>query len=214
MPGKWIGRVLPLFTFGIVCSTSLAASPFSQNPQHPSEPVSETLAASLRGSGGGLQRRAALSDFFIDVFQVYSLPLSVSSASLEKTRTGGLLKLFVSNNSSEQILGIRYWLLVVDSDNKVRRAVDQSEGLKLNAYAAKAISLSAPSKLKIGTDDRVYLVLAQVIGRESIWEVRQARQALQDYVKGNSYAIPSVLRVLNQVDAPLGLSPIFLRTRP
>ena len=173
-----------------------------------------TLGTALRGSAAGLQHPSAPPAILIDVFQVDSLPLGISNASLERTKTGGSLKLSVSNSSDEQILGIRYWLFVVDSDNKVRRAVDQSESLKLNAYSAKTVSFSAPLRLKIGSDDRVFLVVAQVIGRESIWAVRQAREALQDYVKGDGYTMPSVLRVLNQVDSPIGFSPIFLRPKP
>jgi hypothetical protein len=52
-------------------------------------------------------------------------------------------------------------------------------------------------------------VLAQVIGRDSIWEVQQAKSALLAYVKGDGYTMPAVLRLLNQVDSPIGFSPIF-----
>lgn len=208
-----------MFSFALLCNASLAASAIQNPPvpfQNPSDPMNEeraTLANALRGSAAGLQHPAGPPAILIDVFQVYSLPLVISDASLERTRTGASLKLSVSNSSNEQILGIRYWLLVVDADNKVRRAVDQSESLTLNAYAAKTVSFFAPSRLKIGSDDRVFMVVAQVIGRESIWEVRQAREALQDYVKGDGYTMPSVLRVLNQVDSPIGFSPIFLRPK-
>jgi hypothetical protein len=103
--------------------------------------------------------------------------------------------------------------LVVDSANKVRRATDQSEGLKLDAYAARAISFPSPPAFKTAADDRVFLLLAQVIGRDSIWEVQQAKNALLAYVKGDGYTMPSVLRLLNQVDSPIGFSPIFLKPK-
>jgi len=217
IPGHKIGRALPVCSFALICNATLAAAAGNQNPAVPSEglsePVMEVLATSLRSSGGGLQHRPALPETPIEIFPVDGLPLGIGSASLARSRTGRLLQLSVSNNSDEPILGIRYWLLIVDSENQLRRALDQSEGLRLDAYATKGISFSAPSRLKIGSNDRVFMVVAQVIGRESIWEVRRARESLLDFVKGAGYTMPSVLRVLNQVDAPLGLSPIFLRQK-
>ena len=35
-----------------------------------------------------------------------------------------------------------------------------------------------------------FWLLAQVIGRDSIWEVQQAKSALLAYVKGDGYTIP------------------------
>ena len=198
------------------CNASLAAPAGIQNPtallQNPAEPLiveRSMLVNSLRASGSGLQDPSISQEISIDVFQIYSLPLSISNASFRKTKRGDAIKLFISNSANEQILGVRYWLVVVDSANKVRRAVDQSEGLKLDAYSAKAVSIPAPPRLKTGPDDRIFLVLAQVIGRDSIWEVQQAKSALLAYVKGDGYTMPVVLRLLNQVDSPIGFSPIF-----
>ena len=76
----------------------------------------------------------------------------------------------------------------------MRSTVDESESLKLDAYASKEESFRPPSRLKIGNDDRVFLVVAQVIGRESIWEVQKAKEALQAYAKGEDFSTPRVLR--------------------
>jgi hypothetical protein len=207
---------LPVFSFAIACNVSLAASAGIQNPPAPlqklPDPLIEersTLVTSMRASAAGLQDRSVASEIPIDVLQVDSLPLGVSNALFSKTKKGDWLKLSISNSSNEQILGVRYWLLIVDPANQVRAALDQSDGLKLDAYAAKAVSFPTPPRLKISDDDRVFLVLAQVIGRESIWEVQQARNALLAYVKGEGYPSPKVLRLLNQVDSPIGFSPLF-----
>ena len=214
-------RALPVFCFTIICSASLAPAAGMQTPvvalQTPSDPRLEqrsTLAAALRASAAGLLQQPASPEVPIDVFQIYNLPIALSNASFRTTKRGDSLKLVISNSSNEQILGVRYWLLVVDSANRVRRAADQSESLKLDAYSAKAVSFPAPPRWQIVDDERVFLVLAQVIGRDSIWEIQQARSALLSYVKGDSYSMPSVLRILNQVDSPIGFSPIFLKRKP
>jgi hypothetical protein len=148
----------------------------------------------------------------IDTLPIDNLPLGISEASFRKTKKGESLKLSIANSSDEQIFGVRYWLLIVDSANKVLRVVDQSENVKFEAYSAKTVSFPAPSG-KVSDDDRIFLVVAQVIGRNSIWEVQQAKTALLAYAKGDPYATPNVVRMLNQVDSPIGFSPIFLLPR-
>jgi hypothetical protein len=220
MPMQRIARALPVFSFAIVCNAPLAASAGIQRAtvplQNPFDPLREersTLVTSLRASAAGLQDQFILTEIQIDVLQVYGLPLGISNASFRKAKKGDRLKLSISNSSSEQILGVRYWLVIVDSTNQVRRALDQSDSLKLDAYSAKAVSFSTPPRWKIGDDDHIFLMLAQVIGRDSIWEVQQTKSALLAYVKGDGFTMPNVLRLLNQVDSPIGFSPIFLRQK-
>lgn len=214
-----VGKALSVLCFAMICNASPAISAGIQDPPGPLPGPEDaliekhsTLVTSLRASGAGLQDPAAL-EVPIDVLQIDSLPLGIGNASFRKTRKGDWLKLSISNSSNEQILAVRYWVLVVDSANKVRSAFDQSESLKLDAYSGQAVSFRAPPRWQIGADDRLFLVLAQVIGRDSIWEVQQARNALQAYVKGEGFNLPKVLRMLNQVDSPIGLSPIFLKQK-
>ncbi len=47
------------------------------------------------------------------------------------------------------------------------------------------------------------LMLEQVVSRESIWEVVKAKEAFEAYARGDYSVMPVVLRVANQVDAPL-----------
>ena len=147
------------------------------------------------------QDPAEPQDVFIDSLQISELPLAFSRVSLTKIKGEFVLKLTAANSSNEELLGVRYWLLAIDSNNKVRSTADESESLKLDAYASKEASFRPPSRLKIGNDDRVFLVVAQVIGRESIWEVQKAKEALQAYAKGEDFSTPRVLRVMNQVDS-------------
>jgi hypothetical protein len=46
-------------------------------------------------------------------------------------------------------------------------------------------------------------MVEQVISRESIWEVVKAKEAFDAYARGDYSVTPVVLRVANQVDAPL-----------
>ena len=201
------------FMAAIIGNADLAIADSPQNLSDSLVVERATLVRLLGASGAGLQNPSATTELSVDVFHIYSLPLGISNASLRKTKRGAWLKLSISNSSDEQILGVRYWLLVVDSTNKVRLAIDQSESLKLDSYSAKAVSFPMPPKWHCADDDRVFLVLAQVIGHDSIWEVQQAKNALMAYVKGEGYTMPSVLRLLNQVDSPIGFSPILLRPR-
>ena len=47
---------------------------------------------------------------------------------------------------------------------------------------------------------RLIFMLEQIVGRESIWEVVKAKDALQAYASGDFSIAPSVLRVPNHVD--------------
>ena len=104
------------------------------------------------------------------------------------------------DNSDERILGFTYQLLVLDSANKLRMIIGQNATLKLAGYATKDLTLRPPEKLKIQSGDRVVLLVEQVIGRESVWEVLNSRAALEAYGKGD-YLEPEVTQVLNQVDS-------------
>ena len=46
-------------------------------------------------------------------------------------------------------------------------------------------------------------MVEQVISREWIWEVVKAKDALEAYARGDYSVMPAVLRVANQVDAPM-----------
>ena len=137
-----------------------------------------------------------------EVFQVLELPLTVSNPSLVKTRSGFLLKCSLANASEFRQLGFRYSLAVVDTANEPRIIANRSEGFTLAPYQTKNVTFKTPLRLSLKGDERVVLMVEQLISTDYIWEVLQAKEALTRYAAGDYSTTPHVLRVLNQVDAP------------
>jgi hypothetical protein len=107
-----------------------------------------------------------------------------------------------SNNSDQQIAGLSYLLVLVDANNKVQPALIRTESCKLAAYETRTITFRTPLRLKVERGARLELMLEQVLGVQSIWQVLKARQTLEAYAAGDYSLTPSVLRVPNHVDAP------------
>ena len=140
-------------------------------------------------------------DLSVEVFQVLDLPLSVHEALLVKAEKGYLLKLALANSSELKIIGLRYSLMSIDSENQVRLRVNRTEGFSILPYKTKSLTFKTPIRFK-ANGERLVLMIEQVISRESIWEVVKAKDALDAYARGDYSVIPVVLRVANQVDAP------------
>ena len=146
----------------------------------------------------------------IEVLQVLDLPVSVHEAELVKVEKGYLLKLSLSNSSDLQMLGLRYSLVLIDLKNRALPLVNRTEGIALPAYEKKSLTFKTPIRFSAKYEPRLVLMLEQVVSRESIWEVVKAKEALDSYTKGDYSVIPTVLRVANQVDAPVA-APLILR---
>ena len=144
---------------------------------------------------------AQAQDLSTEVFQVLDLPLSVHEALLGKTDKGYMLKLSLSNSTEQKMIGLRYSIVTIDSENKVRLRVNRTEGFSIAPYAMKRLTFKTPIKIK-SNGERLVLMVEQVISRESIWEVVKAKEALDAYARGDYSVIPAVIRVANQVDAP------------
>ena len=150
----------------------------------------------------------------VEVFQVLDLPLNVHEASLTKNERGFyFLKLSLANSSDLKIIGLRYSLASLDSQNKVQPIVNRTEGFSIPAYGTKTLTFKSPMKLKQKDGERLLLMLEQVISRESIWEVVKAKDALEAYGRGDYSVVPTVLRVANQVDSPPGETRIYFRRK-
>ena len=143
-------------------------------------------------------------DIAVDVFQVLDLPLNVHQAALTKTERGYLLQLSLGNSSDVKIIGLRYSLVSIDTENQVQTRVNRTEGFSVPAYGTKTLTFKAPIKLRQKDGERFMLMIEQVISRESIWEVVKAKEALEAYARGDYSVVPTVLRVANQVDSPPG----------
>ena len=140
-------------------------------------------------------------DLLVEVFQVLELPINVHEATLAKSDKGYFLKVSLANSSELKIIGLRYSLVSIDAENKVRFRVNRTEGFSIAPYKMKNLTFKTPIRFK-SNGERLVLMLEQVISRESIWEVVKAKEALDAYARGDYSVMPAVLRVANQVDAP------------
>jgi len=139
-----------------------------------------------------------------EVFQVFELPITLTNPVLVKTKSGYLLKCGLANGSEFRQLGFRYSIAAVDAtNNDVKIVVSRTEGFKLAPYQTKNVTFKTPLTLNLKGDERLVLMVEQLISTDYVWEVLQAKDALASYAAGDYSTTPRVLRVLNQVDAPV-----------
>jgi len=136
----------------------------------------------------------------VEVFQVLDLPLSVHEASLIKSDKGFFLKLALGNSTELKVIGLRYSLATINSNNELHIIANRVEGFSIPAYATKTITFKTPLKFKSRDGDRLAMMVEQVVSHESIWEVVKAKAAFEAYAQGDYSVVPTVLRVANQVD--------------
>jgi len=151
------------------------------------------------------QQPAAPPEVPVEVFQILELPVTITDTVLVKTKTGYFLKCSLSNGSESRQLGLRYSLAVIDSMNVTKSIVTRNEGFRLAGYQAKSFTFKTPIKLNLKGDERLVLMLDQVVGTYYVWDVLNSKEALAAYTAGDFSIIPRVLRVSNQVDAPIRL---------
>ena len=139
----------------------------------------------------------------VEVFQVMELPITITETALVKTKKERyLLKCVLSNNSEFRVTGLRYSLIVVDSMNVAKAVVSKNEGLKLAPYKAESLTFTTPIQLQMKADERLVLMLEQVVSTDYIWEVTKPKEALTAYIAGDYAVVPRVVRLTNQVDTP------------
>jgi hypothetical protein len=138
----------------------------------------------------------------IEVFQILGLPLNVHEAVLVVKDSGYVLRCRIANESSGEIVGLRYVLASIDAVSGIQLITNRTEGIKLPAYGTKELTFASPIKYKAKDGSRVVLMLEQVLSAEAIWEVIKGKDTLEAYVKGDYSIQPNVMRVTNQVDAP------------
>ena len=146
-------------------------------------------------------RICASNNLPVEVFQVLELPLSVHEALLVKSDKGYFLKLSLANSSELKMIGLRYAIVTIDSENRVKFRVNRTEGFSIPPYATKSLTFKTPIKFK-SNGERLVLMLEQVVSRESIWEVIKAKEAFEAYARGDYSVRPVVLHVPNYVDVP------------
>jgi hypothetical protein len=138
----------------------------------------------------------------VEVFQVLDLPVTVHEALLVKSERGGyLVKLALGNSADVKLVGLRYSLVTIDSKNQMQLLVNRIEGFALPAYASKTLTFKTPIRFK-AKGERLVLMVEQVLSPEWIWEVVKAKDALETYIRGDYSVMPTVMKVINQVDSP------------
>ena len=156
---------------------------------------------SARAQSAGAPVQPAEVSLPVEVFQVLEMPLAINNAALVKTKDGYLVKCSLTNSSEFRQLGLRYSLFVVNSPGP-NRSISVNEGFTLAPYRTKTVAFKTPLKLKLNGNERLVLMLEQLISTDYVWNVINPTDALAAYVTGDYTITPQVLRVRNQVDPP------------
>jgi len=136
----------------------------------------------------------------VEVFHVGQLPVAITGVELVGSAKGFQLRCSMTNNSDEKLLGFRYSIVAIDSNNARTAVANRSEAWELRSYATKRKTFRTLLPTSVKNQVRVVLMLEQIVGAESIWEVIKAKDALDSYTSGDFSKIPTVLRVPNHVD--------------
>lgn len=140
----------------------------------------------------------------VEVFHVGELPVAITSVELLGSDKGYQLRCSMTNNSDEKLLGFRYSIVAIDSSNAKTSIAHRGEGWELRPYTTKRKTFATLLPANIKNRVRVVLMLEQIVGARSIWEVLKAKDLLDAYTSGDFSKVPTVLRVPNHVDvAPL-----------
>jgi hypothetical protein len=133
-------------------------------------------------------------------FDVSDLPARIDEPKLHKTDNGFVLKCAVANRSSEQLLGLRLILLVVEPSGKLRSRITWTDASELARYSIKSVSFHPTITGDLRGTDQLFLAIDEVIGHETIWRVMGAEKALRAYSRGRHEDLPTVRAVTNQYD--------------
>jgi hypothetical protein len=178
--------------------------------------LSVVLVAVVVGvaSGQRSQPKQQRRSLPVEVYQVVGFPLNIHEASLVERDTGYVLRCRMSSEPSASIVGMRYSLTAIDAVSGPKPIVNRIEGFQLDEASGKTITFAASIKIKPQSGDRLVLMLEQVLSRETVWEVIKAKDALEAYVRGDFSIQPTVLRVANQIDAPVSTPVIYKLRKP
>ncbi len=135
-------------------------------------------------------------------FDVLDLPARIDEPRLSKRDKEFALDCAVANRSGEQLLGIRLILLVIDPAGKLRSRITWNEPAELAMYSIKTFAFHPPITGEIRKSDQLFLVIDEVIGRETIWRADEAEKALRAYSRGQHDVVPTVRTLANKYDRP------------
>ncbi|HSE30479.1 MAG TPA: hypothetical protein VLA93_02765 [Pyrinomonadaceae bacterium] len=147
----------------------------------------------------------------VEVLHVGQLPVAITGVELVGSAKGYQLRCSMTNNSDEKLLGFRYSIVAIDSNNTRTSVANRSEGWELKPYATKRKKFETLLSANVKDQVRLVLMLEQIVGAESIWEVIKAKDVLEAYASGDFSMVPTVLRVPNHVDVPSPQQPVIYK---
>jgi hypothetical protein len=133
-------------------------------------------------------------------FDVLDLPARIDEPRLEKSNDELVMKCAVANRSSEQVLGLRLILMVVEPSGRLRNRITWTERSELAAYSIKTFAFHPPINGDLQSTDQLFLGIDEAIGNQTIWRVVEAEKALRSFTRGRHDLIPAVRTVANQFD--------------
>jgi hypothetical protein len=137
-------------------------------------------------------------------FEVSDLPARIDEPRISKQDNDLVLDCAVANRSSEQLLGIHLVLLIIDPAGKLRSRTTWTERAELTMYSIKTFAFHPPLSGDIRKTDQLFLIIDEVIGRETIWRATGAEKALRGYTRGQHDVMPVVRTFANKYDSPPG----------
>ena len=149
---------------------------------------------------GGRQEARGPQPATVAYFDVPDLPARVDEPKLRKSDQGFVLDCAVANRSSEQLLGLRLILLVVEHSGKLRARITWTEESGLPSYSIKAFAFHPIMKGELRSTDQLYLGIDEVIGHETIWRAVGAEKALRAFSRGQPDVLPEVRTLANKFD--------------
>jgi len=165
-----------------------------------------SLAAVFSLTAHGASRFAQPTAHAVLFFDVADLPARIDGPRLSRPGRDFALDCAVANRSGEALLGIRMILLVIDPAGKLRTRITWSERAELAMYSIKTFAFHPPLNGEIRKADQIFLIIDEVIGRETIWRATGAEKALRAYARGQHDVMPSVKAFANKYDSPPGMA--------
>jgi hypothetical protein len=146
-------------------------------------------------------------------FDVLDLPARIDEPELRKNADGYVLTCAVANRSSEGLLGIRLIVMIIDASGKMKMRTTWTEAVELSANSIKTFEFHPAIKEAFRNTDQLFLVVEEVISRETIWRAVDADKALRAYSRGQHDVIPRVQSVANKFDPPSRAIVIYQENR-
>lgn len=133
-------------------------------------------------------------------FDITDLPARIDEPKLRKVGDGYALSCAIANSSSDQVLGLRLILMIVEPGGKLRSRIAWNEESPITPYSIKTFEFRPVIKVKLHSADNFFLAVDEVTGRETIWHVAEAEKALRAFSRGQHDVMPKVRSVANKAD--------------